>query len=299
MPKAIVSIIIPAYNEEKNINLIYIQLTNSLKQISEKYDYEMIFVNDGSLDKSWEGIVTLTKKNKKIKGINFSRNFGHQIALSAGYDFACGDAIISIDADMQDTPEIILTMISKWESGFHIVYARRTNRNDGFFKKFTATCFYKILSMVSNTKIPRNVGDFRLIDKKVNDVLKSLKEYDRYLRGLVAWTGFSYTFVNFERPNRIHGKTSYSWKKMVTLALDGIISFSTLPTKIIFFTALFFLIAGSILTFLLINKFNITLILFGLQFMILWIISEYIQRIYFQQKQRPLYIIQNTINLED
>ena len=299
MLKKIISIIIPTYNEEKNINLIHNQLINLLKQISEKYDYEIIFVNDGSKDKSWKEISHISENDKKTKGINFSRNFGHQIALTAGYNFATGDAVITMDADMQDTPKLILKMINEWEKGFHIVYARRTNRNDGFFKKLTASYFYKILSIVSDTKIPQNVSDFRLINKKVNNILKSLKEHDRYLRGLVSWTGFSHTFVNFERPNRIHGETSYSWKKMFKLALDGIISFTTLPSKIIFLIALFFLIAGAVSIFLPANKYNLILILFGVQLTCLWVIAEYAQRIYFQQKQRPLYIIQETINLEN
>lgn len=223
--KKILSFILPVFNEEANILLIYATLKNILIFLP-KYDYEIIFVNDGSTDGSWNLIQTLIGKDPYVKGMQFSRNFGHQIALTAGYDHAQGDAIITMDTDLQDPPELVLEMIKKWEQGSHIVYARRIDRKDTFLKRITATLYYRLLNVIADVVIPRNVGDFRLIDKKVLMILQHCRERSRYLRGLVAWTGFSCDFVDFQRPNRLHGQTGYTWKKMLKLASDGITGFS-------------------------------------------------------------------------
>lgn len=307
-----ISIIIPAYREGKNISLIYEALRKILSSISTKYMYEIIFVNDGSKDTTWNEIYTLSLQDKKVKWLNLSRNFWHQQALTAWYMEASGDIIISMDADMQDPPILILEMLKKWESGFEVVYARRRDRKDKFLKKYTAIVYYKVLSHVSDTKIPRNVWDFRLIDKKVLIAFKNLKEKDRYIRGMFAWMGFKTTFVDFDRPERVIWETSYTWKKMIKLAMDGILNFSTFPLKL---GAMiwFFLIILSTIFFLYVSYdffingtdyplykwINIVLLWFmGLQFIFMWILGEYIGRIYNETRERPLYIISEKINFD-
>lgn len=307
-----ISVIIPAYREWKNISLIYEALRKTLSSISTKYTYEIIFINDGSKDSTWNEIYELSLKDKKVKGLNLSRNFWHQQALTAWYMEASGDIIISMDADMQDPPILILEMIKKWESGFEVVYARRRDRKDKFLKKYTAIAYYKILSHVSDTKIPRNVWDFRLIDKKVLESFKKLKEKDRYIRGMFAWMWFKTTFVDFDRPERLLWETSYTWKKMIKLAMDGILNFSTFPLKL-GAIVWFFLIILSTFFFLYVSYdffingtdyplykwINIVLLWFmGLQFIFMWILWEYIGRIYNETRERPLYIISEKINFD-
>lgn len=307
-----ISVIIPAYREWKNISLIYEALRKILSSISTKYTYEIIFINDGSKDSTWNEIYELSLKDKKVKGLNLSRNFWHQQALTAWYMEASGDIIISMDADMQDPPILILEMIKKWEAGFEVVYARRRDRKDKFLKKYTAIAYYKILSHVSDTKIPRNVWDFRLIDKKVLESFKKLKEKDRYIRGMFAWMWFKTTFVDFDRPERMIWETSYTWKKMIKLAMDGILNFSTFPLKLGAMVG-FFLIILSTFFFLYVSYdffingtdyplykwINIVLLWFmWLQFIFMWILGEYIGRIYNETRERPLYIISEKINFD-
>lgn len=307
-----ISIIIPAYREWKNISLIYEALRKILSSISSKYNYEIIFVNDGSKDTTWNEIYTLSIQDKRVKWLNLSRNFWHQQALSAWYMEASGDIIISMDADMQDPPILILEMVKKWEVGFEVVYARRRDRKDKFLKKYTAIAYYKVLSHVSDTKIPRNVWDFRLIDKKVLMAFKNLKEKDRYIRGMFAWMWFKTIFVDFDRPERILWETSYTWKKMIKLAMDGILNFSTFPLKL-GAMVWFFLIILSTFFFLYVSYdffingtdyplykwINIVLLWFmGLQFIFMWILGEYIGRIYNETRERPLYIISEKINFD-
>ena len=227
-----ISLVIPAFREEKNISLIHSALKKILSSVSDKYNYEIIFVNDWSNDSTWKEILKIAKKDLRVKWINLSRNFWHQQALTAWYMKANWDLIISMDADMQDPPILILSMIKKWEKWFEVVYARRKKRNDKFFKKYTAILYYKILSKVSDTRIPRDVWDFRLIDKKVLKTFNKLKEKDRYIRWIFAWIWFKTTFVDFDRPERIHWETWYTWKKMIKLAMDWILNFSTFPLKL-------------------------------------------------------------------
>lgn len=299
------SVIVPVYNEEKNISLLY----SKLSKIFKNKKWELIFVNDASTDNSLFEIKKLADKNYFIKYISFSRNFGHQAALTAGLDNALGDAVISMDCDLQDPPEIIPAMIKKWEEGADVVYARRKNRKDNLFKKYTAIWYYKLLHKFSEVEIPRNVGDFRLVDKKVLNELKNMKEKARYLRGMVAWLGFKYDFVDFIRPERIHGQTNYTLKKMIRLASDGILNFSLLPLKLGMMLGLlsilvgvFFLIymvldtllnaSGNISYYELYKWLSVSfLILLGFLFVCIWIIGEYIGRIYNESKQRPLYVI--------
>ncbi len=310
MPKKLITFVIPAYKEEKNVPLLYEELIASLQKIQEKYDYEIIFINDGSPDDTWPEIQKLTKKDKNVIWINLSRNFWHQGALTAGYSKANWDAIISMDADMQDPINVAFEMLKKWEEGNKIVYARRKKRNDGFVKKYSAIVYYKILSLVSDTQIPRNVGDFRLIDKKVLKEFLKLEEKDRYIRGIFAWMGFKIAFVDFERPERIHGETGYTWKKMLKLAMDGILNFSMAPLKVglilwimmICFSLGFhiYMIFDTFINhqiyplykWLIVTIFGVM----GLQFIFMWIMGEYIWRMYNETRNRPNFIISDIEN---
>lgn len=310
MPK--LSIILPIYNEEHNIPVIYKELQAVVNDLTN-FSYEIIFINDGSHDSSWQTIESLTEHDPCVKAITFSRNFGHQIALSAGYDHASGDVIISMDADLQDPPSLIPAMLDCWQQGFHIAYARRIDRKDTFFKRITAKVYYTFLANISDVIIPRNVGDFRLIDKKVLMYLKECREKSRYLRGMVAWSGFKHTFVDFKRPDRQSGVTGYTWSKMLKLAFDGVTGFSLFPLKLAAFVGVFVILTGTLM-FLYISwdaafnrityplfKWLVTIIyiFMGIQFLLLWLIGEYIGRIFEQQKGRPLYIIEKKVNFEE
>jgi len=297
------SLVIPVYNEEANLQ----ELNSEIKQVMSKLNesYEVIYINDGSRDHSLLVLRDLVKKDKNVKFLSFSRNFGHQAALTAGLDHAKGQAIISMDSDLQDPPQLLPEMIEKWKQGYEIVYARRKRRHDSFFKKYTALAYYRLLNKFSEVKIPRNVGDFRLIDRKVLDELKGMREKARYLRGMVAWLGFRFTFVDFDRPERKNGKTNYTLTKMARLAMNGILNFSLLPLKLGLFMGLASIFVGIIfLIYMIIDILLnstiyqlykwlavILLIFAGIQFMFLWIIGEYIGRIHNETKDRPLYVI--------
>ncbi|MEX0940394.1 MAG: glycosyltransferase family 2 protein [Candidatus Babeliales bacterium] len=307
-----ISIIIPVFNEEKNINLLYFELIKEIKKMENFYSWEIIFINDGSRDNSWHNIEILAKQDSRIKGISFSRNFGHQAALTAGYKIATGDIAITMDADLQDPPALISEMLKKWQDGAQIVYARRIDRNDNFLKKITALWYYKLLSHITDINMPRNVGDFRLIDKKVLEYVKHCREKSPYLRGMVAWSGFEHAYVDFKRQNRIKGTTGYTWSKMLKLAFDGVTGFSLFPLKLAAFMGVFVIITGSLMFFYIsidaffykINyplfKWLVTIIyiFMGIQFLLLWVLGEYIGRIFEQQKNRPLYLINKKINLD-
>ena len=300
-----ISVIIPAFNEEENIPVFYVELIKTIKKLS----YEIIFINDGSKDNTLKELKRLSSQDKNVKIISLSRNFGHQAALTAGLESASGDLIISMDADLQDPPEVILEMIEKWKEGNKIVYARRLHRVDGFFKKYTAIWYYKLLSFFSQVDIPRNVGDFRLIDRVVLDHLLQMNEQARYLRGMVAWLGFKYAFVDFSRPERIHGETNYTFRKMVRLAMDGILNFSFAPLRIGFLLGIL-AIYGSLLFFAYmvfdtmwndtvypLYKWLIVIIFgfIGLQFIFMWILGEYIGRIYDDVRKRHIYVIEEKV----
>lgn len=303
--KKLISVVIPIYNEEENIPLIYRALGSVFEKIKHKYNYQLLFINDGSHDNSWDLIQGLAQQNNHVIGIKFSRNFGYQMALTAGHDLAQGDAVITIDADLQDPPGLILDMVHEWEKGFLIVYAKRIAREDGFIKDTTAALYYKLLSLVSDVEIPRNVGDFRLIDRKVVNEIRELKELSRYWRGLVAWTGFRSTVIEFKRPQRIAGETGYTWKKLIKLAFDGLTSFSLFPLEIAAYVGVFTCGTG-IFMFLYIvwdtlvkgayyPLFKwlsvVVYVAMGVQFLLLWFLGIYIGDIYFRQKNRPLYIV--------
>ena len=307
-----ISIIIPMYYEEEVAEECYNRMTEVLKKI-ENYDYELICINDGSEDKTLQILEKIATNDKKLKIISFSRNFGHQCAVTAGLKYVTGDCAVIIDADMQDPPELIPDMIKLWEEGNEVVYGKRKNREgESFFKLFTAKMFYNTLNKLSDTEIPKDTGDFRLVDKKVIDVINSMPEHNKFLRGLWGWVGFKQYAFEYERKERFAGKTKYPLKKMLKLASDGIISFSTKPLKmlgglgIVSIFLSFIILIYAILSFMF--KWNnltsgwasimVAITFFsGVQLLSIWIISEYIGRIYDESKSRPQYIIDKTINI--
>ena len=308
-----ISIVIPMYYEEEVANECYNRMKKNLNELSQ-YDYEIIFVNDGSKDKTLEILQDIAKQDKKVKIVSFSRNFGHQAAVTAGLKYITGDCGIIIDADMQDPPEVIKDMIKLWEEGNEVIYAKRKKREgETAFKLFTATMFYKVLNGLSEVEIPKDTGDFRLADRKVIDVINSLPEHNKFLRGLFSWVGFKQVPFEYERKERFAGETKYPLKKMLKLATDGIIGFSTKPLKIIggigFISVvisvliLIYALLNCIFSWDLIAKgwtsimFSMTFLI-GIQLISIWLVAEYISRIYDEAKGRPQYIIDKTINIE-
>ncbi len=306
-----ISVVIPMYYEEKVVTECYNRLKNVLEKLNN-YDYELIFVNDGSQDNTLNLLEEIATQNKKVKVISFSRNFGHQAAVTAGLKFITGDAIVIIDADLQDPPERIPEMLKLWENGYEVIYGKRKSRKgESAFKLLTAKMFYTTLNALSNVEIPKDTGDFRLVDRKVVDVVNQLPEHNKFLRGLFSWVGYKQTPFEYERQERFAGKTKYPLKKMLKLASDGIISFSTKPLKIVgYIGILSILLSIAILIYSLISfafKLNdltagwtsimVTVTFFaGIQLISVWIMSEYVGRIYDETKKRPEYIIDKKIN---
>lgn len=309
-----VSVVIPMYFEEEVANECYVRMTNVLQDLKD-YEYEIVFVNDGSTDGTLSILESIAEKDKKVKIISFSRNFGHQCAVTAGIQYVTGDAIVIIDADMQDPPELIGEMLHLWEDGNEVIYGKRKARKgESAFKLFTAKTFYKTLNALSDVEIPKDTGDFRLVDKKVIDVINAMPEHNKFLRGLFSWVGFKQVPFEYERKERFAGKTKYPLKKMLKLASDGIISFSTKPLKIVgILGVISIVICIAIIIYSLVSflcgsqhlaagwtSIMITVTFFaGIQLLSIWIISEYIARIYDEGKQRPQFIIDKTINIED
>lgn len=309
-----VSVVIPMYYEEEVANECYQRMKKVLTSLSN-YHYEIVFINDGSKDKTLEILEEIAKEDPNVKVLSFSRNFGHQCAVTAGISYVTGDAIVIIDADLQDPPELIPDMLALWEQGYEVIYGKRKIREgESRFKLFTAKMFYQTLNALSDVDIPKDTGDFRLVDKKVIDVVNSLPEHNKFLRGLFSWVGFKQTPFEYERKERFAGKTKYPLKKMLKLASDGIISFSTKPLKmvgglgILSVIASFIILAYSLLSYLF--KWNyltpgwtslmITFtFLAGIILISLWMMGEYIARIYDEVKQRPQYIIDKKINIEE
>lgn len=307
--KQLISVIIPVFNEAGNIPVLYLEL----KKVLIKYDHEIIFVNDGSFDLSEEVIQNLRKKDKRIKLINLSRNFGHQIAITCGIDFAHGNAAIIMDADLQDPPKVIDQMIQKWQEGFDVVYGiRKARRGENFLKLITADIFYNLINLLSGTKIPQNVGDFRLISKRVIEVLRSSREYQRFLRGMVSWVGFTQTGVKYTRAKRYLGQSKYSTFSMIRLAIDALLSFSFFPLRIASFLGIVTAIGAIGLIFYTLyvtaggttvkgwsSTVVIMLFLGSIQLIAIGIIGEYLGRIYEEVKKRPLYIVESSIGFNN
>lgn len=309
-----ISIIIPMYYEEKVVDECYKRVNEVLNRITD-YEHEIIFVNDGSKDKTLELLNDLAQKDKHVKIISFSRNFGHQAAVTAGLQYVSGDAIVIIDADLQDPPELIPEMLKLWEEGNEVIYGKRKTRDgESAFKLLTAKMFYKTLNALSDVEIPRDTGDFRLVDRKVVDTINSLPEHNKFLRGLFSWVGYKQYAFEYERKERFAGKTKYPLKKMLKLASDGIVSFSTKPLKFVgtlgaisIIISIIIVIYALISYALQLNQISagwtslmvVVTFFSGVQLLSLWIISEYIGRIYDETKSRPQYIIDKKINMED
>ena len=308
-----VSVVIPMYYEQEVVDVCYKRVKKVLDELKEKYEHEIIFINDGSKDKTLDILQDIAKVDKNVKIISFSRNFGHQAAVTAGLKYVTGDAIIIIDADLQDPPELKPDMIEKWEQGYEVIYGKRKKRNgESAFKLLTAKAFYTTLNKLSDVDIPGDTGDFRLVDKKVVDVINSLPEHNKFLRGLFSWVGFEQYEYEYERKERYAGKTKYPLKKMLKLASDGIIGFSIKPIKVIGgFGITFVIVSIVILLYFILSKIfgwtnmlkGWTSIMFattfvgGIVLLSLWIIGEYLVRIYDEAKQRPQYIIKKKINI--
>jgi glycosyltransferase involved in cell wall biosynthesis len=298
------SIIAPIFNELDNLPELYARVRDVMSATGETW--ELILVDDGSTDGSTERIRELAAKDKHIRPIIFARNFGHQIAITAGWDYARGDAVIIIDADLQDPPETIPEMIAKWKEGFEVVYAVRAEREgETWFKKVTAAAFYRIIYRITDVKIPVDTGDFRLMDRKVVDVLKQMPERHRFPRGMSAWVGFRQVGVPYKRAPRHAGVTKYPFKKMLRLALNAITGFSYFPlqlaTYIGFVAAAVSILAIPVVIFMRLAGHSAflgqattliaVLFLGGVQLISLGVLGEYIGRIYDEAKGRPLYIV--------
>jgi len=302
-----ISVVIPVFNEESNLPVLYERLVNSVTAISN--DYELIFVNDGSKDNSLNIIKELSLKNAQVKYIDFSKNFGHQLAVFAGLENAKGDTIVIIDADLQDPPELIKELYSKMKEGYDVVYAQREQRvGESWHKLMTAKLFYRFINRLSEVSIPLDTGDFRIISKKINDIIVSMPERNKFLRGQIAWAGFNQTFVSYTREERYAGKTNYSYSKMFSFAFDGITAFSNLPLRLA--TYLGFAVSLISFFFILYTLYQkyfkhdvvqgwsslMVSILFigGVQLICLGIIGEYLGRIMDNVKQRPMYIVRES-----
>ena len=301
-----IDIIVPVYNEEACLNQTIERLLNLKEKFKGKLSVSYIFVNDGSKDKSAQILEEFAKKDKSIKVINFSRNFGHQMAITAGLDYSKADYSAIIDADLQDPPELIYDMYEKSLEGFDIVYGKRLKReSETAFKKLSAWGFYRVLKSLCNIEIPTDTGDFRLITKNVREAFNKMREKHRFIRAMVPWTGFKSAPVYFNRSERFAGETKYPLSKMLKLAFDGIFSFSFKLVDLIFvLSAVLFLTSLVILGFGILDGFEeeflicFTVFLVGaINLLALGILGQYIGRIYDETRNRPLYIVKNSINL--
>jgi polyisoprenyl-phosphate glycosyltransferase len=308
----LLSVIIPCFNEEDVLRATHERLTSVLRGMNE--DYELIFVNDGSRDATQEILTELQLFDHRVRVLLLSRNFGHQIAVTAGLEEAAGAAVVIIDSDLQDPPELIPQMVQLWRDGNEVVYGVRLEREgESKFKLWTAKVFYRLINRLSETKMPLDAGDFRLIDRKVVGVLKSMPERARFLRGMVSWAGFRQTALPYHRAARHAGDSKYPLRKMVHFATDGIISFSLVPLKLAIWTgflAIWIAVAGIIVAIVdrLMNKnlirgwaslFVAVLFMGGVQLISLGILGEYLGRIYTEVKRRPLYVVQERLGFPE
>jgi len=305
-----ISIVVPLYNEEKNIRLMHDRLVSSILKITS--NFEIIYVNDGSNDNSFLELLKLSNDDERVKYINFSRNFGHQIAVTAGLEYSKGAAVVIIDGDLQDPPEVIPEMYAMYKEGFEVVYGQRLKRKgDNFFKKITAKYFYRILKKITSINIPLDTGDFRLIDQKIVKDLKNMPEQNKFLRGQIAWLGYRQTSVFFERDERKFGETGYPFSKMLKFALDGITGFSDVPLQFVTKTGIFIsFISFLVILYAIFSHFILertitgwtsliisSMFIGGVQLISVGIIGEYISRINKNVQNRPLYIVSET-NIE-
>ncbi len=306
MTKKLVSILIPAYNEEEVLPLLFKRL-DTLASDNYAYRFEFLFINDGSQDRTLEIIQSQAKKDKRISYVNFSRNFGKETAMLAGFDYAKGDAVVNIDADLQDPPELINEMLKYWEEGYDDVYARRRTRaGESWLKKITSQTYYRILQNSTRIPIQIDTGDFRLMSRRFVDALQEFRESERYTKGMYSWVGFKKKEILYDRDPRAAGTTKWNYAKLINLAIDGITSFTTAPLRIsTYIGAIVSVVAFFYIAYLLIRPFfgvptvpgyssTLAVILFlgGVQLLSLGIIGEYIGRIFNETKRRPLYFVE-------
>lgn len=301
-----ISVVVPVFNEIEVIDVCHERLTSVMAAI-DGYTYELIFIDDGSTDRTHERLLELRAGDPHLKVVKFSRNFGHQVAVTAGVDEADGDAIVVIDADLQDPPEVIPGMVAKWQEGFDVVYGVRKRRvGESRMKIWTAAAFYRLLRAFTNIEIPVDVGDFRLISARAADYLRQLRENDRFVRGLVSWVGFKQVGLPYERDSRLAGETKYPLRKMMKFAIDGITSFSNMPLKLASWLGyLTSFLAFAYLASVFVQRamghtvegwatiMVAMLFLGGVQLICIGIIGEYIGRIFNETKSRPLYVIES------
>jgi dolichol-phosphate mannosyltransferase len=302
--KTTYSIIAPIFNEKANLPELHRRITEVMKQTREPW--ELILVDDGSTDGSTDLLHEMAKKDKRVRPVIFARNFGHQVAVTAGLDYSRGEAVVIIDSDLQDPPELILEMAKKWREGYEVVFAVRTEREgESWFKLWTASLFYRLIYRITDVKIPLDTGDFRLIDRKVVNVMNSMRERHRFLRGMSAWVGFKQTGVEYKRAARVAGETKYPFRKMFRLAINAVTSFSYFPLQVAtfvgFFSAglailampvvIYLRASGSQAFFGQASTLLAVLFLGGVQLISLGVLGEYIGRLYDEAKGRPLYIV--------
>ncbi|MCA9982902.1 MAG: glycosyltransferase family 2 protein [Anaerolineales bacterium] len=313
MDKVTISIIAPVYNEEQVLPELYRRIHAVMEGTGESW--EMVLVNDGSRDGSARVIAELHEQDPRVKGLSFSRNFGFQEAVTAGLDHVSGDAVVLTDADLQDPPEVIPEMIAKWREGFDVVYGVRSERaGETWIKKATAAGFYRLIRRITNVDIPIDTGDFRLMDRKVVEVITGMREQNRFLRGMIPWVGFRQTGVHYERHARYAGESNFrSLRKMFNFALDGIISFSYLPLRLATYLGFIIAVLSTLSIFLVVivrlfaphsplvgqgTTLVVVLFLGSIQLISLGILGEYLRRIYDQVKGRPLYVVQQTWGID-
>ncbi len=308
-----ISVVAPVYNEAGNLKRFCQEVRSTLDGIDESW--ELILVNDGSTDASHELMLQLAETDARLRVISFARNFGHQIAVTAGIDYACGRAVILIDADLQDPPAVIPRLIAKWKEGYDVVYAiRAERRGESLWKRFSAKVFYRLLHRITDIDIPVDTGDFRLMDERVAAVLRQMREHYRFVRGLTSWVGYKQTGVEYVREERVWGETKYPLRKMIAFALDAITSFSFFPLQIMIFISLSLAVA-SLLVGIVISGLRLALgeeffggqsttiilllLLSAFQLFFLFIIGQYVARIYDESRDRPLYIVASTFGLTE
>jgi polyisoprenyl-phosphate glycosyltransferase len=313
-PRRLISIVVPCYNEEAVFPLLTTHLVDLANNLSGDYGVELLFVDDGSRDRTWDLIRELARRDSRVRGVSLSRNFGHQVALSCAYDLARGDAVLSIDADLQDPPDVIPKLLQKWHEGADIVYAVRQRRQgETFFKRWTAATFYRLLRLLGAKRVRADSGDFRLMSRRSLVALNSMREQHRFVRGMVGWLGFREAEVHYERQPRAAGETKYPFSKMLRLAADAAVSFSMAPLRMTYLFAAS--LSGAILSYLIYVAIKVlffhdqpvkgwtSLLLavmgFGALILVcLGILGEYVGRIYEQVKARPLYLIKDVTHME-
>jgi dolichol-phosphate mannosyltransferase len=308
-----ISVVLPVYNEEAGVRELYVRLKPVL--IDAGLSHEIVFVNDGSRDRSWQKILDLANEDRDVKAVNLSRNFGHQVAITAGIDISRGATVVVMDSDLQDPPELIAVLYQKYREGFDVVYAqRRTRDGETWFKRGTATLFYRLIRRMTTIDIPVDTGDFRLLSRRVVDDLKRLQEQSRFVRGLVTWVGYNQTPVLYDRARRYGGETKYPISKMMKFALDGITGFSSQPLRLASHVGLL-CAAGSLALMVGLAIFKVAggtglipgwtslavavLFLGGLQLLAVGILGEYVGRIYEEVKHRPLYLVRDVKNVSN